>query len=228
MVSARLAAFAHATPPRQGSKARRPAAARNARRAPQCRAGPRSGGRCLREQRGGPWAAPAAARAFVCECRRGADSSRFNSCHIICTGCKQPSPSPPRHRVKSRLTIPSSRSNQQQQHCVLPSLLYHQLLQLVYSKQGTPSTRLPRPGARNVLVPGGWSGGASLLRGNSAGRGMGCSANPMPAGSRALRGSPPPRGEGFADRTLARRNALSEAELRSRFGFWKGRGGTPQ
>lgn len=42
----------------------------------------------------------------------------------------------------------------------LPSLLYHQLPQLVYSKQGTPSTHLPRPGARNVLVPGGGSGGA--------------------------------------------------------------------
>lgn len=38
--SPRLAAFAHATPPRQGSKARRPAAARDARRAPQRRAVP--------------------------------------------------------------------------------------------------------------------------------------------------------------------------------------------
>lgn len=51
-----------------------------------------------------PGAALAAARAIVCGCRRGAGSSRSNSCHIICTGCKQPSLSP-RHRVKSRLTI---------------------------------------------------------------------------------------------------------------------------
>lgn len=42
-----------------------------------------------------PGAAPAAARAFVCKWRRGAGYSRSNSCHIICTSCKQPSHSPP-------------------------------------------------------------------------------------------------------------------------------------
>lgn len=71
---------------RQGSECSAP------RRRPGCPAGPATAGGVSGSDGAAPGAAPAAARAFVCECRRGAGSSRSNSCHIICTGCKQPSP----------------------------------------------------------------------------------------------------------------------------------------
>lgn len=93
--SPRPAAFAEASRRAAGERGWAPRRRRpGCRRAPGRPAGPRSAGRCLRERRGGPGATPAAARAFVCECQRGAGFSRSNSCHIICTGCKQPSPSP--------------------------------------------------------------------------------------------------------------------------------------
>lgn len=104
----------------------------------------------------------------------------------------------------------------------LPSLLYHQLLQLVYSKQGTPSTHLPRPAARNVLDPGGRSGGATLLRAREAGGGVASPALFQPGPDRC--GALPHSGEGFPARTPARRKALSEVELSLGLAVGKGSG----